>query len=226
MTGNSLLNCACALIYIALSVPLRAQGPSAPKPDSVRPADAPAAAAEPSRAAAAGAATPAAGDYVLAASDTLEMIVFREADLATRTRVGSDGMVQLPLLGDVKVAGMTIRQAREMIRKKYDADYLVNPQIYLNVIDYAQRKFTILGEVSRPGTYEFPGGKSLSLLEAVGLAGGFTQWADRGKVVVKRVSEGDKEESIKLNAKKMAADRKASFELMPGDLITVGESWF
>lgn len=235
MTGNAPLICACALVQIALGANLPAQVPGVvpiQRAEAVRPAEvptAPAAAPESSRSATpsnSAAINSAAGDYVLSTSDTLEMTIFRENDLTTRSRVGSDGTVQLPLLGDVKVAGMTIREARELIRKKYDADYLVNPQVYLNVIDYAQRKFTILGQVAKPGSYEFPGGKTLSLLQAVGLAGGFTRTADRGKIIVKRAGEGDKEEAIKLNAKKMAAEGKGSFELQPGDIITVGESWF
>jgi polysaccharide export outer membrane protein len=168
----------------------------------------------------------AAGDYVLSVSDTLEMTIFREGDLSTRSRIGSDGTVQLPLIGDVKVAGMTVRAARELIRKRYDADYLVDPQVYLNVIDYAQRGFTILGQVTKPGTYEFPGGKSLSLLQAVGMAGGFTRTADRGKVIVKRAPDGAAPQTIRLNAKKLAGDGKDSFAVEPGDVITVGESWF
>ena len=170
--------------------------------------------------------TSAANDYVLSTSDTLEMSIFREPDLTTRSRIASDGTVQLPLIGDVKVAGMTIRVAREMIRKRYDADYLVDPQIYLNVIDYAQRKFTVMGQVSRPGTYDFPGGSTLSLLQAVGMAGGFTRTADRSKVVVRRSVKGAGDETIKLNAKKMASEGKGSFEVAPGDVITVAESWF
>ena len=154
------------------------------------------------------------------------MSIFREPDLTTRSRVGSDGTVQLPLIGDVKVAGMTVRAAREIIRKRYDTDYLVDPQVYLNVIDYAQRKFTVMGQVSRPGTYDFPGGSSLSLLQAVGMAGGFTRTADRSKVIVKRSAKGTGEETIKLNAKKMASEGKGSFEVAPGDVITVAESWF
>ncbi len=170
--------------------------------------------------------TSAANDYVLSTSDTLEMSIFREPDLTTRSRIASDGTVQLPLIGDVKVAGMTVRVARELIRKRYDADYLVDPQIYLNVIDYAQRKFTVMGQVSRPGTYDFPGGSNLSLLQAVGMAGGFTRTADRSKVIVRRSVKGAADETIKLNAKKMASEGKGSFEVAPGDVITVAESWF
>ncbi len=168
----------------------------------------------------------AAGDYVVSNADTLEMSIFREPDLTTRSKVASDGSVQLPLVGEVKVSGLTIREAREVIRKRYDADYLVNPQIYLNLVDFAQRQFTILGQVAKPGAYPLPGGRSLSLLEAVGIAGGFTRSADRGKVIVRRTAEGGAEGSIKVNAKKLATSGRESFTVLPGDVITVGESWF
>lgn len=168
----------------------------------------------------------AAGDYVLSVADNVEMTIFRESDLTTHSRIASDGTVQLPLIGDIKVAGLTVRAAREAIRKRYDADYLVDPQVYLNVIEYAARKFTVLGQVGRPGTYDFPGGASLSLLQAVGMAGGFTRTADRGKVIVKRSTKSGAEATIKLNSKKMAEDGKRVFEIAPGDVITIGESWF
>jgi polysaccharide export outer membrane protein len=163
----------------------------------------------------------AANDYVLTTSDTLEMSVFQEPDLTTRSKIGSDGSVQLPLIGDTKVAGLTVRAARELITKRYDARYLVNPQVYLNVIGYAQKKFTILGQVTKPGTYELPGGGTLSLLEAVGLAGGFTRSADRGKVLIQR-----NRETLRINAKKLSGEGDASFTVKAGDVITVGESWF
>ena len=194
----------------------------APAPEPIRPA----ALAAPAPATSSGTITNAAGDYVLAPADTVEMNIFREADLTTRSRVASDGTVQLPLIGDVKVAGMTIRAARELIRRRYDADYLVDPQVYLNVVDYAPRKFTILGQITKPGTYEFPGGGTVSLLQAVGLAGGFTRTADRGKIIVKRQAKSGAEETFKLNAKKIAAEGRNSFEITSGDVINVGESWF
>jgi polysaccharide export outer membrane protein len=202
------------------------QNPPASRAELAAPSPAPVRATTPANAPNPTAITSAANDYVLSNADTLEMTIFREADLATRSRVASDGTVQLPLIGDVRVSGLTVREAREIIRKRYDADYLVDPQVYLNVIDYAQRKFTILGQVARPGTYEFPGGSSVSLLQAVGMAGGFTRTADRGKVIVKRPAKGSTDETIKLNAKKMAAEGKGAFEVAPGDVITVGESWF
>ena len=101
-------------------------------------------------------------DYVLAPSDTVEMTIFHEPDLTTQTRIASDGSAQFPLIGEVKIAGLAMRDARELIRRKYDADYLVEPQVYLNIVGYAARKFTILGQVARPGrTIFLPGNTSL-----------------------------------------------------------------
>ena len=168
----------------------------------------------------------AANDYVLTTSDTLEMAIFQEPDLSTRSKIGSDGTVQLPLIGDTKVAGLNVREARELIRKRYDARFLLNPQVYLNVVDYAQKKFTILGQIAKPGTYEIPGGGSLSLLEAVGVAGGFTRSADRGKVSIQRTTKAEGRQTIKINAKKLSGEGENSFVVQPGDVITVAESWF
>jgi protein involved in polysaccharide export with SLBB domain len=166
----------------------------------------------------------ASADYVLSPSDTIEMSIFREPEMTTRGRVATDGTVQLPLIGDIKVAGMSVRAARQLIEKLYNADYLVDPQVRLDVVDYAQRQFTILGQVTKPGSYSFTGGRSLELLEAIAMAGGFTQYA--GNVTVKRAVKDASVEAFKINAKKLATNRKESFQILPGDVITVGESWF
>lgn len=165
------------------------------------------------------------GDYMLKPGDTLEMIIYREPDLTIRSKIGKDGMVQLPLLGEVKLSGLTIRNATTLIRNKYNADYLVEPQIYLNISAYNTRKFTIIGQVGRPGSYEFGGGEELGLLEAIGMAGGFTRIADRGHVLIKR-REGDSIKTLKVNAKKLADAGVDQFVIQSGDVINVGESWY
>lgn len=165
------------------------------------------------------------GDYILQAGDTIEMVVYREPDLSIRSRIGRDHMVQLPLLGEVRLGGLSVRNATAFVRQKYNADYLVEPQIYLNVASYNPRKFTIIGQVGKPGAYEFSGGESLGLLEAIGMAGGFTRIADRGHIIVKR-REGDSVRAIKVNAKKLSDVGVDRFEIQAGDVINVGESWY
>lgn len=166
----------------------------------------------------------AASDYVLAPDDVISMSIFREPDLVTQSQISSDGTVQLPLLGDVKVGGQTVRDARALVTRLYDADYLVRPQVYLNVLQYAKLKVTVLGQVASPGTYEFTGNDQPTLLEAIALAGGFTRIANRGRISVKR-AEG-RGESIQLNAKDLDSPRGGAFQVKPGDIISVSESWF
>ena len=165
------------------------------------------------------------GDYTLSPGDTLDLMVYREPDLGMRSKIAKDGRVQLPLLGEVKVAGMSVRDAQEQIRKLYDADYLVDPQIYLNIASYTQRKITVIGQVSRPGSYELQGNESLGILEAIGMAGGFTRIADTKNVTVKRRT-GEKTETIKVNTKRLESPEGGSFQVLPGDILTVGESWY
>lgn len=164
-------------------------------------------------------------DYVLVVGDVVELNIFREPDLNTQATIARDGTVQLPLIREVTLAGYTIRDAREVLRGLYDKQYLVDPQVFLNVVRYAQRKFTIMGQVARPGSYELQGGERMDLLEAIGLAGGFTRIADRGRVVIQR-KDGGEVTVIKANAKRMADGKDSPVEVQPGDVITVRESWF
>lgn len=163
------------------------------------------------------------GDYVLSPSDTLEMSVFNEPSLTTQTRISADGTVQFPLIGELRLGGMPVRDARELIRRRYNADYLVEPQVYLNVLGYAQRRFTVLGQVNRPGTYDFPGGERLGLLEAIGLAGGFTRLANQKDVEVKHATPNSP--TLRVNVKKLTTSDGKAFALSPGDVINVKESW-
>jgi protein involved in polysaccharide export with SLBB domain len=164
-------------------------------------------------------------DYVLVVGDVVQLNIFREPDLTTQATIARDGTVQLPLIREVQLAGLSIRDARELLRRLYDTKFLVDPQIFLNVVKHAQRKFTIMGQVARPGSYELQGGERIDLLEAIGLAGGFTRIANRGRVVIQR-REGEEVKAIRANAKRMADGKETPVEVQPGDVITVTESWF
>lgn len=165
------------------------------------------------------------GDYILAPGDTLDLMVYKEPDLSMRSKIARDGRVQLPLLGEVAVAGMSVREAQNRIRDLYNADYLVDPQIYLNIASYVQRKITVIGQVQSPGSYELMGTESLGILEAVGMAGGFTRIADTKNIQVKR-KVGGKTELFKVNSKRLDDEKGGGFKVLPGDIVTVGESWY
>jgi polysaccharide export outer membrane protein len=84
----------------------------------------------------------------------------------------------------------------------------------------------VLGQVQKPGSYEIQGTEEVTLLQAIGLAGGYTRISDPTKITVKR-REGEGEKIFRFNGKKMARDDSdAAFVVRPGDVITVAESVF
>lgn len=164
--------------------------------------------------------------YVFSPNDVVELKVFQEPDLDSRVRVNKDGNVTLPLIGTMRLAGRTVDEATAIIRETLDRRYLVNPQVNLTVVDYAKRRFTVMGEVQKPGSFEIPNEESVNLLQALALAGGYTRIGEPTRVTVVRVENGQRM-IHKLNAKAMARDQKSKpFEILPDDTITVGESVF
>ena len=165
-------------------------------------------------------------DYRLSANDLLDFRVFQEPELDGVIRVSGDGTAIFPLIGPVPMVGKTVTQATEDIKARYRDGYLVYPQVSLTVRTYAQKLFTVLGQVQTPGSYDMKGSDEITLLQAIGMAGGYTKIANPGRVTVKRQQDGG-ERVIKLDAKRMArGDDSASFYIKPGDVITVAESLF
>lgn len=165
-------------------------------------------------------------NYVLSANDLVKLTVFQEADLETTVRVSKDGTVTFPLIGPVKIGGKSPQDAAKIVRDLLAKDFLVNPQVNLTVMEYSKRRFIVLGQVQRPGAFDMPDRDSVRLLQAIGMAGGYTRIADPSKISLKRSVNG-KETLFKLNAKRMAnGDTTSEFEILPGDVITVGESLF
>ncbi len=165
-------------------------------------------------------------NYDLRPNDMIEIRVFQEDDLNSTVRISKDGTINFPLIGVVRVGGMSAQGAAATIRSLLAKDYLVNPQVSVTVRDYSKRRFTVLGEVQKPGAYELPDHDSIGLLEAIGMAGGYTRIAEPGKITLKRMINGA-ETVIKLNAKKMARDGDSrTVEIKPGDVVTVGERLF
>lgn len=166
-------------------------------------------------------------NYRLSANDLLDFRVFQEPELDGVIRVSGDGSAIFPLIGAVPVVGKTVAQATDDIKARYRDGYLVYPQVSLTVRTFAQKLFTVLGQVQKPGSYDMKGSDEITLLQAIGMAGGYTKIANPGKVTVKRREGGDRERVIKLDAKRMAkGGDSSSFFIKPGDVITVAESLF
>ena len=163
--------------------------------------------------------------YQLSTDDQVAVEVFGEDDLRTAARLNAEGAVSLPLLGSVKLAGLTLNQAASRLTELYGRDYLVNPKVNVSLISYAKRRFTVLGQVNRPGSYEMPEGSpsGIDLLEAIAIAGGYTRIAAPERISVKR-----RDQIMRVDAKKIAhrGGSSSGFRVEPGDTITVGESIF
>lgn len=172
------------------------------------------------------AADPRGNDYRISPADILDVTVFQETDMKSSLRVSTEGTIALPLVGIVTVGGMTTQEAAQAIRAKLSKGYLINPQVSVTVMEFSKRRFTVLGQVQKPGSFDIPDQQEVTLLQAIGMAGGYTRIANPGKVTLMR-RIGGKEDVIMLNAKKMADGSAASAVLvLPGDVITVAESRF
>src|SRR5438477_8929664 len=161
--------------------------------------------------------------YILSANDQVAVEVFGEEDLRTNGRLNGEGNLSIPLLGSIHLAGLTLTQAASRLTDLYARDYLVNPRVNVMLVGYAKRRFTMLGQVNRPGSYEMPDGspQGIELLEAIAMAGGYTRIAAPERITVKRANE-----VVKVNGKRLAHGSSENFTVLPGDTVTVGESIF
>lgn len=169
---------------------------------------------------------PFAQSYTLSPSDVVQVKVYQEDDLETKVRIARDGTTSFPLIGVVKLGGKTVEQAANLIRDELAKDFLVNPQVTLTVIEYAKRRFTVLGQVQKPGTYEIPNEESVTLLQAIAMAGGYTRLANKANIIVTRSPNG-KKATFSLDVNHATNDLKTEpFIILPDDTITVPERLF
>ncbi len=172
----------------------------------------------------AGESKPASTDYVLQASDLLRIIIFQEPDLQRDVRITQDGSVSLPLIGTIELQGKSVHQAEDIIRQLYDRDYLVNPQISVTVLEYAQRTVQVLGAVNGPGAISFPPEQKMGLVEAIARAGGFSRLAERRRVKLTRTLADGKTDNYTINADELIqGNSNEPWLLVKGDVIFVPE---
>jgi polysaccharide export outer membrane protein len=165
-------------------------------------------------------------EYRLHPRDMIEVRIYGEDDLASKTKLNENGGVTLPLLPELKIGGCTVEEANERIRAAYQKDYLVNPVVTVFILEYGTSKVSVLGQVRSPGVYEFPANERLNLLQAIALAGGYTRIGEPSRITIKRITDGASV-IIRLDAEAMAEkDKTAIVEVKPNDVINVGETIF
>ena len=115
------------------------------------------------------------GDYLLGPGDVIRIQVFQSTDLTVEARISESGVISYPLLGVVKMAGLSPQQAENLISTRLrDGKFLQNPQVTLNVLEFRSQQVSVLGNVNKPGRYPLET-TGMRLSEMLSMAGGVTQ---------------------------------------------------
>jgi polysaccharide export outer membrane protein len=150
--------------------------------------------------------------YRLGAGDKMRVTVFGHEDLSGEFEIDGSGNVSLPLIRNISVQGMTVRDVEEIIESRLKPEYLLNPRVSVEVINY--RPFFIYGEVNKPGSYPYVNG--MTVINAVAVAGGYTYRARQSKARITRAAD----------PAKAARDVTPDTQVLPGDVIEIPERYF
>ena len=151
-------------------------------------------------------------NYVLSAGDTVLIEVYGEPDLRTRAKVDKSGIISFPFLDDIKISGKTTEEIELIIDDGLRGDYIIDPQVSVSIVSY--RPFFIHGQVNVPGGYPYQ--PDLTLDKALALAGGLTN----------RASKSDWKITRKVNGKAIVIDADIATEILPDDIVKIGQSFF
>jgi polysaccharide export outer membrane protein len=160
--------------------------------------------------------------YTLHPGDTLYIEMYLEPENRTETRVSQDGYINLNLINQVKVGGLTVQGAKELITEKY-REYFKDPQITIIIKEYAPRQVYVHGFVNRAGPVPFPFEGDLTLSRAIAIAGGLQPRASRTDVKIRRVVDGKQTTTTK-NLADIDSGKAPDVYLIEDDAIYVEDS--
>ncbi len=170
--------------------------------------------------------------YNIRTTDKLRISVFQEDDLSTICRVDAKGTVNLPLVGEIRIYGQTLSQAGRTIEDAYkNGRFLRKPEVTVAVEEYAPREVSIQGQVKNPGRYTLPVESTMSVLDLVTKAGGFTDTAQGTAVRVTRIQPDGSTKVITLDVESLIKGRSNAktngdnnaLTLEPDDIVYVPE---
>jgi len=147
-------------------------------------------------------------DYLLGPGDKVAIVVFGHKDLSAEATVGANGTVALPLLGQVRASGLTLSELETQLADRLGRDFVVDPKISIQMLSY--RPFFILGEVRKPGKYDYLIG--INVRKAIAMAEGYTRRAKHDPVLLIREDRDG-------NPMRLRADLDSAIH--PGDTIEV-----
>ena len=150
--------------------------------------------------------------YKIGSGDRLRIDVFGEPDLSIDTAVESNGSINYPLLGRLRVVGLTAKELEQVIIKGLKGDFLIKPDVRISLVTY--RPIYVIGQVRRAGSYPYVEG--INVEKALALAGGMTDLASVRQIFILRE---DNQTYLR---------EKAGLEtvVLPGDTVIIEEGWF
>lgn len=160
--------------------------------------------------------------FVIGPEDVLGVLFWRDQDMSGDVTVRPDGMITLPLIRDVKAAGLTPAQLADHIQEAV-REYVTDASVTVVVRQMNSRKVFITGEVARPGAYPL-GSSSMTVMQLIAVAGGLNEFAESGGISIMRV-EGGKTRTFAFDYRNVAKGRKPeqNMVLKPGDTVVVPE---
>ena len=159
---------------------------------------------------------------VLGPSDVIDVQVFKEKDLSGIYRINNDGTIIFPLVGSIDVDGKTANMVATDLQKALKT-YLKHPYVSVFVKEFNSKKVYVFGQVKKPGTFKYE--EKMNVVQAITLAGGFSERAARDSTSVTRIVEG-KETRITVKVDEIGHGRAPNFLLEPGDIVYIPEGFF
>ena len=198
-----------ALLVSAACAPIPAAGPGHAHPAFVPPAPVPRAT------------KPLTDAYRLGPGDVVEITVYNNPDLSTKTSIGEDGTISFPLIGNVALAGLTRAKAEKRIAHALEAGKFV-PKPYVNLVidEYRSQTISVLGDVSKPGTYQIR--RPVKVTEVLAMAGGITQnGSQQVTLVSKRANGGARRKTVNVTDVLQHGDLAQDALVGNGDIVYV-----
>ncbi|NIA19586.1 MAG: polysaccharide export protein [Xanthomonadaceae bacterium] len=157
------------------------------------------------------------GQFVIGPEDVLRVEVWKDQDLSRDVTVRPDGLITLPLVGDVQAEGLNVQQLRKILTKSYEK-YVEAPNISVSLVAINSFKVFIVGKVNSPGV--FPTRSNTTILQAISMAGGFAEWATPDKIILVRQDDGQ-EKHYRINYDKIVSGTAPDIYLHKNDRLIV-----
>ena len=170
----------------------------------------------------------ASSEPVLHVGDEIEIQVYREPELSGTFKINAAGEIRHSLAGSIPMAGKTVAEAEAFFTRKLDKDYLVDPRVIVKLLSTQSAQIVLMGEVKKPGVYPLPFGETMTLLQAIAGAGGFTELASPDRVrIVRRLPDGGTTTlRVRVSDLLRGKGRNKDVPLEPNDVIMVDQVFF